>query len=128
MTTPSEPLVYGDARFNINDITFHKPEKRIVKQEDLVTFRTSSTFCELIDFITDLSNSVKGIPILTTQVDSASDLIKSIVSTLNVIRSWVSDYPPLESPMRFGNRAFQDWFDRLDKVRSNESSMVGRDD
>lgn len=32
---------------------------------------------------------------------------------LNEINSWIDEIPPLQQPMRFGNKAFRTFFDRV---------------
>lgn len=37
---------------------------------------------------------------------------------LEEMEKWVQDFPPIEQPQRFGNKAFRDWFARLSEVSS----------
>lgn len=32
------------------------------------------------------------------------------------MESWLNDFPPLDNPQRFGNKAFRQWIDRLNQV------------
>ena len=39
--------------------------------------------------------------------------LQPIVDFLNVIDKWVDEIPPLEQPMRFGNKAFRTLIDKM---------------
>jgi serine/threonine-protein phosphatase 2A activator len=41
--------------------------------------------------------------------------IKKTKDLLDTLKAWIDDIPPLESPQRFGNRAFRDWMQRLEQ-------------
>lgn len=36
------------------------------------------------------------------------------MALIDTLESWIADFPPLESPQRFGNRAFADWLGKLE--------------
>ena len=40
-------------------------------------------------------------------------VIEALVAGLDAMYEWVTDIPPLQQPMRFGNRAFRSWHARL---------------
>ena len=40
---------------------------------------------------------------------------------LNKLDSWLNEVPPIEQPMRFGNRAFRTW---LTKIRENADQDI----
>ena len=44
--------------------------------------------------------------------------IKSLVEVLRQLYAWITEIPPVEQPMRFGNKAFRKWHTRL--VESSE--------
>jgi hypothetical protein len=35
---------------------------------------------------------------------------------LDKLDSWLNDFPPLENPQRFGNKAFRQWMEHLRQV------------
>ncbi len=39
--------------------------------------------------------------------------VASICSMLGAIQGWVANWPPMQQPMRFGNRAFRSWHGQL---------------
>lgn len=42
--------------------------------------------------------------------------MQAAVELINEISSWVDDIPPIQQPMRFGNKAFRSFFDRVVEV------------
>lgn len=42
-----------------------------------------------------------------------SQTVEKIIQMLEEMEKWVQDFPPIEQPQRFGNKAFRDWFARL---------------
>lgn len=44
--------------------------------------------------------------------------MEKIIQMLEEMEKWVQDFPPIEQPQRFGNKAFRDWFARLSEVSS----------
>ena len=35
---------------------------------------------------------------------------------LDELSVWIDEVPPIEQPQRFGNKAFRDWFKKLQEV------------
>jgi len=54
-----------------------------------------------------------------TQVPSHID---PLMKWLDKLDQWLTDCPPIEQPMRFGNRAFRTW---VDKIRENIDADLG---
>ena len=122
--------------------SFRKPVKTIYNQEDLKKFQASTTYHELLQFIQLSAEAIRGfeMPNLSSSTfTEASELssssssstttittptpiptcsktvITDITSFLTKISSWVDEIPPIQQPMRFGNKAFRDWHARLMK-------------
>mmetsp|Transcript_95008 Transcript_95008/g.164992 ORF Transcript_95008/g.164992 Transcript_95008/m.164992 type:complete len:422 (+) Transcript_95008:27-1292(+) len=93
--------------------TYQVPRKRINSQRDLEIF-TKSRLCEqLLSFAGELSQATRGIEISASHLDSASPIVKALVEVLDELERWIDDFPPLQQPMRFGNKAFRQWHARL---------------
>jgi hypothetical protein len=45
--------------------------------------------------------------------DSDAQAVEKVVAMLDDFHGWVSEIPPLQQPMRFGNKAFRTWHTRL---------------
>lgn len=39
-----------------------------------------------------------------------------MLAFLEKCSGWVDDIPPLEQPMRFGNKAFRTWLEKVEEV------------
>lgn len=39
--------------------------------------------------------------------------LKPIYTYLETLDKWVDEIPPVEQPMRFGNKAFRTWYDKV---------------
>eukprot|EP00743_Colponemidia_sp_Colp-15_P004771 GILK01005138.1.p1 GENE.GILK01005138.1~~GILK01005138.1.p1 ORF type:complete len:350 (-),score=40.18 GILK01005138.1:144-1091(-) len=81
----------------------------------------SAAYKDLMDFILELNESVKG-------QSAASELpisqfCKDVFAVLRVLHDWVQEIPPLQQPMRFGNKAFRTWHHR---VKENAPQLVSR--
>jgi serine/threonine-protein phosphatase 2A activator len=40
----------------------------------------------------------------------------SLVKIMDTISQWIDEIPPIDQPQRFGNKAYRDWFKRLEEV------------
>jgi len=89
------------------------PRKRINTQADLEVF-TSSQLCEkFVSFACELGVAVRSSPCGPERLSSASATVRELTDMLDEFERWVDDFPPLQQPMRFGNRAFSQWHERL---------------
>eukprot|EP00929_Paragymnodinium_shiwhaense_P098867 TRINITY_DN60380_c0_g1_i2.p1 TRINITY_DN60380_c0_g1~~TRINITY_DN60380_c0_g1_i2.p1 ORF type:complete len:354 (-),score=77.83 TRINITY_DN60380_c0_g1_i2:297-1295(-) len=89
------------------------PRKRINSPQDLEVFLSSRLFEQFISFAGELSEAVKGKAQDPSRLASAAPLIKGLVQALDEVESWIRDFPPLQQPMRFGNKAFRQWHERV---------------
>ncbi|CAN0545859.1 unnamed protein product, partial [Ectocarpus sp. 12 AP-2014] len=61
-------------------------------------------------FIRLCNDAVMGVRASCLQpntMDTAMDTVSRIVGMLRQMGSWVDDIPPIDEPMRFGNKAFR---------------------
>lgn len=104
-----------------------KLSKCINTTEDLNTF-TSSSLCEqLVSFICELSEAVRGVARSPDRINSASMLIRGLSEMLDEVNSWIDEFPPVQQSMRFGNKAFCKWHARLSERAEGLLSKVLRD-
>jgi hypothetical protein len=97
---------------------FKVPEKKIMEGDNLAAFQESDVYKEILQFIFILQKSVQG-----TQM-SSTDLPDTLLPLYELIQkydAYVDDIPPIEQPMRFGNKAFKTW---LDKVKENYNEDI----
>mmetsp|Transcript_25979 Transcript_25979/g.41206 ORF Transcript_25979/g.41206 Transcript_25979/m.41206 type:complete len:389 (+) Transcript_25979:52-1218(+) len=89
------------------------PQRRIHSQADLDIFLGSRLCEQFISFASELSKSVQGLEVSPDRLENASPLIKGLVELIVELDSWIDEFPPLDQPMRFGNKAFRQWHARL---------------
>lgn len=97
---------------------FRHPQKYITSDSDVRLFRETPLFHDLIDFLNQLSSPVKGFPLDPQRLSNVSSHVRNVVELLDTLDQWVDEIAPIEEAMRFGNRAFQTWFDKLQEVGS----------
>lgn len=88
------------------------PEKKIRTQEHVVLFSGSKIYREIVKFLGDMSIKVKGQPIEVSW-GTPSAIIWHLVKALDTLESWTIEFPPIAQTMRYGNRAFQSWWDKM---------------
>ncbi|KAI8341741.1 hypothetical protein BC941DRAFT_335073, partial [Chlamydoabsidia padenii] len=89
------------------------PVKCIHNQKDIDTFTNSMAFERLITFVILLNQSVRGKKV--SDIQTVSPQVQSILDLLNLIGGWLDDFPPLDNPQRFGNKAFRLWLQKVDQ-------------
>lgn len=96
------------------------PKRAILTREDLDRFTESATHNSYMSFISDLSDSVLGKTL--TQNVFRSNTIVLIMNLLETLQSWCDEIEAApEGTSRFGNVAFQTWYDKL---ASNAETML----
>ena len=92
-----------------------KPERRLLSPPDLDKFKNSPVCKEVMVFVLRCSESVTGVPlsaVAAVKLPSDSPVVK-IEAFMDELTELVASTPPLQQPMRFGNKAFRTWHDRL---------------
>lgn len=97
------------------------PRKRINSQKDLDTFTESKLCQQLMSFIGEVSEAVRAKQVSSERKGGASPVVLGLVEMLDELERWITQFPPLEQPMRFGNKAFRQWHDHL--VERSESLL-----
>lgn len=69
---------------------------------------------EYVGFILSINEAVQGKK--TSSLKPYNDKIGKVVSMLDSLDSLIDETPPTDQPQRFGNKAFRDWFQKLQNV------------
>ncbi|KAI9265920.1 hypothetical protein BY458DRAFT_513035 [Sporodiniella umbellata] len=97
---------------NINESYLPKePISCIKEQKDIPLFYESEAFDRIMTFVALLNESVCQKKISDPCLVSTQ--IQNILEMLKVLESWLDDFPPLDNPQRFGNKAFRQWMEKL---------------
>ncbi|CUV04189.1 unnamed protein product [Cryptosporidium hominis] len=106
---------------------------KITDLTQLNYFICGKTHSDIIDFIKLLSESIKG-KILVQQHEyeergkERSDIgfnsIINILKLLSKLDSNIDEIPPIKQPMRFGNKAFQTWYDKTNQTCTSYISDI----
>uniref|UniRef100_M4BXN6 Serine/threonine-protein phosphatase 2A activator n=1 Tax=Hyaloperonospora arabidopsidis (strain Emoy2) TaxID=559515 RepID=M4BXN6_HYAAE len=77
----------------------------------------------ILVFVKHLNESVKGKRI-SSDIEVSPNVHKA-VDLVREIDSWIDDIPPIQQPMRFGNRAFRTFHDRvLERTREMQEKTL----
>ncbi|KAJ3034781.1 Serine/threonine-protein phosphatase 2A activator 2 [Rhizophlyctis rosea] len=94
------------------EVHFTTPKRAILTKEDLERFQTSDAYDKILGFILRLNDSVRGKKLTTETTKSA--VVTRLLDILDELDGWVKEIAPVENTKsRFGNPAFQTWFDKL---------------
>ncbi|KAG0173205.1 hypothetical protein DFQ28_001240 [Apophysomyces sp. BC1034] len=93
--------------------TLEEPKKCIHTQVDIDPFTRSKAFARLLTFIVLLNDSVSKKTI--SDACHVSPQTLRIMAMLDELDAWLSEFPPLDNPQRFGNKAFRQWLQKLEE-------------
>ncbi|TPX50272.1 hypothetical protein SeLEV6574_g01013 [Synchytrium endobioticum] len=90
------------------------PVKRINDEQlHMPIWLNSEAFARLVEFLLALNDAVKNKK--NSDPCTQSEATKKVGALLDQLDHWTDDIPPLETPQRFGNKAFKIWTDRLEQ-------------
>ena len=61
-----------------------------------------------------MSEAIKGKSLKDNY--SKSDAVTGVEHVLDAFNSFVDQTPAIQQPQRFGNKAYRDWFQKMDEV------------
>lgn len=50
--------------------------------------------------------------------------MKPLYNMIATLEQWVDEIPPVQQPMRFGNKAFRSWLDKVHQVRPKNAKLM----
>ncbi|GAB5361897.1 hypothetical protein AAMO2058_000752200 [Amorphochlora amoebiformis] len=105
---------------------FIVPEKKLKNPMHLARFKTSVTNQRILNMISVVSDEIRGVGMSKVEEKNASKPIQSLCKALENMLAWMKDFPPIQQPMRFGNKAFRQWHKRLtENVESIVEEILG---
>lgn len=92
------------------------PRREILTKDDLDRFKDSETCKRFVGFLLALNSSVRDKPIPALP-HSVSENVKLAVQVLETVEGYIDMFKPVaNSKSRFGNPAFQSWFDHVEST------------
>jgi hypothetical protein len=88
------------------------PQKGIFSEQDVQKFRESNACKNIMEFIEKCGASVKGLKARDPSV-AIPPVISSLGNFFDSLYALVDEFPPLDQPMRYGNKAFRQWYAAL---------------
>ncbi|GAA5990186.1 hypothetical protein JCM10908_005863 [Rhodotorula pacifica] len=99
-----------------NTSSTRTPRRKIFTEADLAPWFRSSAYADLERTILRLAAAVQG---KNNSVECVrSEPTQKLVGFLEEARQWVQETPLAQGPQRFGNKAFRDWLERLEKAEN----------
>jgi serine/threonine-protein phosphatase 2A activator len=92
---------------------FQVPTRRILSPHDLDKFHASPTYSLILAFIFGVSDSVQQKKVSDVSLESASPIVKQILSILDEVKNVAKETPPIDTESRFGNPAYRTFVDKL---------------
>jgi serine/threonine-protein phosphatase 2A activator len=90
---------------------FEEPTKRVKSIPEVEFFTKTQAYADVVAFIMHLNVRIKGKKNDTQHI--VSEAVGEIVSILTDMKQWIIEIPPVQQPMRFGNKAYRAWHERL---------------
>lgn len=87
------------------------PLRHIFDASDHAAFLASPTCHDLLLLVSSLNSAVAGRP--CSAPCAVSPFVARLVALLGRLEAWVAECPPLQQPMRYGNKAFRAWHARV---------------
>lgn len=78
-----------------------------------VCFETGLDLQELWGFVLRLNTAVVDKKVTSVSASSLVKGLSALLEVLNRLSTWIDEIPPIDQPMRFGNKAFRTWHSRL---------------
>ncbi|KAI9906572.1 hypothetical protein PsorP6_003826 [Peronosclerospora sorghi] len=102
---------------------YQEPSRAIFAQSDLRHFLGSPAQQMILVFVKQLNESVKGKRVSSEY--EVSPNVQKAVDLIGEISSWIDEIPPIQQPMRFGNKAFRTFYDRaIERTRAMQENML----
>lgn len=98
---------------NWSEHQFQEPKKCIISVEDVEKFKKMRTFVNFMTFIQELQKSVESKPVSLT---AQSPKFKDLAGCLEKLEKMIDEVPPLQQKMRYGNKAFRTWHEKVQPV------------
>ncbi|KAF4554849.1 Serine/threonine-protein phosphatase 2A activator 2-like protein [Elsinoe fawcettii] len=109
-----------------SSFTFTRPTRRILSKKDHEIFLTSPAHDLVTSFVFTLSEAAEDRSISSVKALDQDPIITALLKVLDEAETTISECPPLDSEgSRFGNKAFQDFIDKLESKLESWHETLG---
>ena len=109
--------------FDSEEHKYEIPQKKIIDIADMNAFQHSAQCVDLNMFTVECIKAVKGTKMTQTELNPR---IQPLYDYLEKLEQWLNDVPPVEQPMRFGNKAFRTWLDKIIQNVDADLLIIGQ--
>lgn len=81
---------------------------------DLQVWLRSEAFYDLVGFINGISTAIQGRK-LSDEI-YVSPIMENLIGIFAKLNQLIDEFPPIEQPQRFGNKAFRSWSRKMNQV------------
>lgn len=96
---------------------YQVPVKSIHSQADFAHFEKSHAITEILDYVKKCAESVVGVPNVHDEGEGEGPVVSvavaAFVAFMTRLFVLVTEVPPIKQPMRFGNKAFRIWHEKM---------------
>ncbi|KAI8902205.1 hypothetical protein BC833DRAFT_616862 [Globomyces pollinis-pini] len=119
---PTVPNVLGRRKYISISKEYIVPTKRIITSNCLEKFSTSEAYFRILDFCQSLNEAVKNKPNSSDCV--VSKAVLNTIHLLDVLDSWIDEFPPETTEQRYGNVSFRKWHAKLQSNLIEQQSTL----
>ncbi|KAF2349726.1 Phosphotyrosyl phosphatase activator PTPA [Trinorchestia longiramus] len=106
---------------SIDSHEFCIPKREVFIAPDVEKWEKSEAYQDVLGFLTSLNESVRGKS--CSSPCHESDVTLRLLAMLDKMASWLEEFPPVDQPQRYGNKAFKDYYSKL----ASEAESVVRE-
>ena len=110
---PPPPRVPGGGGGSGVEREFMPPVKVVRTPQDVSRFAASATYAKLLALVNSMQQAATGRRVLADDDCSVSPAVTAAVQLVGSLADWIEQIPPMEQAMRYGNKAFRQWHQRL---------------
>jgi len=88
------------------------PRRAIFTEAQLRQFQRSTAHRAIVELVKEGARAIRGVSGEPGTIP-VPPVVARLKEAFAVFDGWIDDIPPINQPMRFGNRAFVDWHRRL---------------
>ncbi|CAD7079684.1 unnamed protein product [Hermetia illucens] len=116
---PTASEVAGDSRestptFKVPESTEHTyavPTKCVKTEGDMMVWMRSEAYYDIVGFINGISLAIQGKKLTDDCPMSAT--MRNLLEVFTKLNALIDATPPIAQPQRFGNKAYRDWFKKM---------------